>query len=174
MPKTRQQKEVAVESLTNNLKQAKGAVFANFQGLTVAATENLRNLCHQEKVKMLVVKKTLVKRAFSQTGLETIDPEAFKGGVATFTSMTDEVTPAKLVSDFAKKNEAVVVFGGLLEGKFIDQMMVKNLSSLPGKQELLSKLVGSLNAPLSGFVNVLAGNLRGLVSVLNNIKQAKA
>ncbi len=60
-----------------------------------------------------------------------------------------------------------------MEGKFIDTAMVKKLAALPGKQELFSKIVGSLNAPLSGFVNVLAGNLRGLVQVLNAYKESK-
>ena len=174
MPKSKQQKVAAVESLSQSLKQAKGAVFANFQGLTVAETEELRNQCHQERIDMLVVKKTLVKRAFDEAGLKEVDPEDFTGGIATFTSATEEVTPAKIVNTFAKKHEVVSIFGGLLEGKFIDQTMVKNLAALPSKPELLAKMVGSLNAPISGLVNVLAGNLRGLVQVINAYKDKKA
>lgn len=174
MPKSKQQKVATVESLSQSLKQAKGAVFANFQGLTVAETEELRNQCHQEKVEMAVVKKTLVKRAFDEAGLKEVDPETFTGGIATFTSATEEVAPAKIVVGFAKKHEIMSVFGGLLEGKFIDQAMIKSLAALPGKQELFAKLVGSLNAPISGFVNVLAGNLRGLVQIINAYKDRKA
>jgi len=98
----------------------------------------------------------------------------FEGGVATFTGTTDEVAPARIVNDFAKKNEVVAIFGGTLDGKYIDAVFVKNLASLPSKQQLLGQLVGTINAPVSGFVNALAGNLRGFVSVLNNIKEAKA
>lgn len=174
MPKSRQQKQTTVESLIDGLKQAKGVVFANFQGLTVAETEELRGQCFKENVEMLVAKKTLVKRAFEEVGLKDVNPKTFQGGVATFVAQNDEISPAKIVSNFAKKHEMVTVYGGVLEGKFIDKAMVKSLSALPGKQELLAKMVGSLNAPVSGFVNVLAGNLRGLVSVLNNIKNAKA
>lgn len=174
MPKTKQQKQATVKSLTNGLKQARGLVFANFQGLTVAEMEELRRNCRKENIQFLVAKKTLVKRACADAGFGDIDPKAFAGGVASVIGLTDEVTPAKIVSTFAKDHELVKVFGGILEGKFINAAMVKNLAALPGKTELLSKLVGSLNAPVSGFVNALAGNLRNLVGVLNNIKNAKA
>jgi large subunit ribosomal protein L10 len=88
-------------------------------------------------------------------------------------AMTDEVSAAKVVHTFAKDNEIVTIYGGILEGKFIDASGVKSLASLPSKQELLAKVVGSLNAPVSGFVNVLAANIRNFVSVLSNIKDKK-
>lgn len=173
MPKSRQQKEATLSTLSAGLKSAKAAVFANFQGLTVAQADELRNLCRKEGVQVLVAKKTLLKKAFAGLGFEA-DPKVFQGGVATFYGTTDEVAPARIVNTFAKKNEVVAIFGGTLDGKYIDAVFVKNLAALPSKQELLGKLVGTLNAPVSGFVNVLAGNLRALVSVLNNIKEAKA
>jgi len=93
--------------------------------------------------------------------------------VATFMALGDEVSAARIVNNFSKTHEILQVFGGVLEGKFISVAMVKSLANLPSKQELLAKLVGSINAPVSGFVNVLAGNLRGLVGVLNNIAKSK-
>lgn len=172
MSKTKQQKQDTLQVLESGLKTAKSAVFANFQGLTVAEMEDLRKNCRKENVKVLVAKKTLLKRAFDASGLTGADPELFKGGVATFLG-TDEVSTAKVVSTFAKTHEIATIFGGALEGKYVDAAMVKSLASLPSKQELLSKMVGSLNAPVSGFVNALAGNLRNLVGVLNNVKNAK-
>ncbi len=174
MPKSKQQKETTILSLVNGLKAGKAAVFANFQGLTVADSETLRRACRAEGVEVLVAKKTLVKRACDEMGLNDIDPKTFTGGVATFIGKTDEVSSAKIVNNFSKDHEMVTIFGGILEGKYISASMVKNLASLPSKQELLSQLVGTLNAPVSGLVNVLAGNLRNLVGVLNNIKNAKA
>jgi len=173
MPKSRQQKEATLSSLSDGLKSAKASVFANFQGLTVAEADELRNICRKEGIKVLVAKKTLLKKAFKEIGIEA-DPKVFQGGVATFFDTNDEVAPARIVNDFAKKHEVMAIFGGTLDGNYIDAMFVKNLASLPSKQQLLAKLVGSINSPVSGFVNVLAGNLRGLVSVLNNIKEAKA
>lgn len=174
MPKSRQQKEVTVKSLLDVLKAGKSAVFANFQGLTVAQSEELRKNCRAEGVQMLAAKKTLVRRVFEELGVKDVDPKAFAGGVASFIGTADEVAPAKLVNAFGKTHEAVVIFGGLLEGKYITSASVKSLAALPSKQQLLGQLVGTLNAPVSGFVNVLAGNLRGLVGVLNNIAQAKS
>lgn len=173
MSKTRKQKEATLSTLGGGLKAAKASVFANFQGLTVAEADELRNLCRKEGIAVLVAKKTLVRKAFEELGLES-DPKLFKGGVATFFGQADEVAPARIVADFAKKHEVVAIFGGVFEGKFIGADYVKSLAALPSKQELLAMLVGSLNAPISGFVNVMAGNLRALVSVLNNIKEAKA
>ena len=94
--------------------------------------------------------------------------------MATFVSTEDETTAARIVNNFAKSHELVKIFGGILEGKYINDDKVKNLANLPTRQELLAKFVGTINAPVSGFVNVLAGNLRNLVGVLNNIKEAKA
>lgn len=174
MPKTKQQKQVIVENLGGDIKKAKAVVFANFQGLTVKKSEDLRQKCRKEGVSVMVAKKTLLRKICEELNLEEINPKAFDGGVATFTSENDEIAPAKVVANFAKENDKVVIFGGILESKFITGDYVKSLAALPSKQELLGKLVGSINAPISGFVNVLAGNLRGLVSVLNNIKESKA
>ena len=173
MPKTKQQKNVIVENLGADIKKAKAVVFANFQGLTVSQSDDLRQKCRKEGVSVMVAKKTLLRKVCQELGFEEIDPKTFEGGVATFASANDEIAPAKVVADFAKTNDKVLIFGGILENKFIATEFVKNLASLPSKQELLGKLVGTINAPVSGFVNVLAGNLRGLVNVLNNIKDAK-
>lgn len=173
MPKSKVAKKETIESLVKGLTGAKGVVFANFQGLTVAQTENLRKECRKEGVTMLAAKKTLVKRALDEAGLGEVDTKAFSGGVAAFMGTTDEVAPAKVVALFAKKATLVTFFGGILEGKFIDAAMVQNLSKLPGKKELLGKLVGTLNAPISGFVNVNAAIVRGLFNVLNAYKDKK-
>jgi len=81
----------------------------------------------------------------------------------------DEVAPAKILNDFAKNNEHLKILGGILENKFIDKMSVISLAKLPSKQELLGQLVGTIAAPMSGMLNVLQGNLRGLVRVLSII-----
>ena len=118
-------------------------------------------------------KKTLLKRALEQAGLE-VDTKAFEGGVGVFCGNEDEVAPSKIVAGFAKDHEVMTIFGGILEGTFIEEGKIKELSKLPSKQELYAKLVGTINGPVSGFVNVLAGNMRGLVNVLNGIKEQKA
>jgi len=173
MPKSKLQKQETIKSLEDGLKSAKAVVFANFQGLKVSEAEELRRECRKNDIKVVAAKKTLVKRACQEMGLTDVDPKIFSGGVATFMALGDEVSAARIVNNFSKTHEILQVFGGVLEGKFINVAMVKSLANLPSKQELLAKLVGSINAPVSGFVNVLAGNLRGLVGVLNNIAKSK-
>ncbi|PIR03363.1 MAG: 50S ribosomal protein L10 [Candidatus Magasanikbacteria bacterium CG11_big_fil_rev_8_21_14_0_20_43_7] len=173
MAKTKVQKEEASQALADNLKKAKAVVFANFQGLTVAETEELRAKCRKNNIVITASKKTVLKHALKDVGFN-IDTKAFEGGVATACGTDDEVAPAQVIATFAKAHELVTIFGGILEGQFIDAAKVKELSLLPSKQELYAKLVGTLNAPISGFVNVLAGNLRNFVGVLNAIKEQKA
>lgn len=158
--------------MTKAVASAKSAVFANFQGLTMGEMNELREKCHAAGVDCFASKKTLVKIALREAGLD-VDTKAFDGGVAAFFGTKDEVAPAQIVAGFAKTHEVVRIFGGILEGAFIDTAKVTALSSLPSKQELLAKMVGSINAPVSGFVNVLAGNMRGLMNVLSAIKEQK-
>ena len=172
MAKTRQQKEQAVKVLSEGIAASKAVVFANYQGLTVSQMDELRANCREENVTCIASKKTFVQYALKEAGLE-VDTKTFDGGVAAFFG-NDEVAAPKVVATFAKKNEEVRIFGGVLEGEYIAEAQVKALSSLPSKEQLLAKLVGTLNAPVSGFVNVLAGNMRGFVNVLNAIKDAKA
>lgn len=173
MAKTKAQKEEASQALALNLRQAKAVVFANFQGLSVAETEDLRATCRANNIVITASKKTVLKHALKDVGLD-IDTKAFDGGVATAFGIDDEVAPAQIIAKFAKNHDVVTLFGGILEGVFIDSTKVKELSLLPGKQELYTKLVGTLNAPVSGFVNVLAGNIRNFVGVLNAIKEQRS
>lgn len=173
MAKTKAQKQAQVEQLAANIKEAKAAVFANFQGLTVQETEALRAACRENGIVFTASKKTLVQRALDEAGIEA-DARSFEGGVGVAFGMDDEVAPAQVVAKFAKDHDVVTLFGGILEGAFITSEKVEALSKLPSKQELYAKLVGSLNSPVSGFANVLAGNLRGIVGVLGAIKEQKA
>jgi large subunit ribosomal protein L10 len=172
MAKTKEQKKIHLEDLAKDMKDAKSVVFASVQGLNVKDTDELRKNCREQNLTYVVSKKTLLRKALQDLGLAT-DTSVYEGGVAVVCGLKDEVAPAQMLAKFAKTHEVMKLFGGILEGKLVDGTMVKQLSALPSKQELLAKLAGSLNAPVSGFVNVLAGNLRGLVGVLNNIKNAK-
>ena len=152
------------------MKAAKAVVFANFQGLTVAQTEDLRKKAREQKVSVIAAKKTLVKRALEAMGLGDVDTKKFEGGVAVFMGAGDEVAPAKIVAKFAKGNQHLRIHGGILEGMFITAEKVMELAKLPSRDELLAKTVHTIKAPISGLVNVLSGNLRGLVNVLNALK----
>jgi len=171
---TKQKKEEIIQDLTNKIKDAKGVVFANFEGLSVSDADEFRIKCDEGNVTMNVAKKTLVDIAGKGAGVEGLDARSFEGSVATFTSSADEVTSAKIVAEFAKNHDPIKILAGVMEGKLMSQEEVITLSKLLSKEELYAKLVGSINAPVSGFVNVLAGNMRGLVNVLNSIQESKS
>jgi len=173
MAKTKQQKEEAIAQLTDGMKNAKAAVFANFQGLKVSESEELRQLCREKGIRVLASKKTLVKRALADAGFD-VDIKVFEGGVAAFFGEEDEIAPAQTVAKFAKDHEIVSIFGGILDGEFIDSAKVVALSTLPTKEQLLGQLASMFNAPVSGIANVLSANLRGMANVLKAVQEQKA
>lgn len=174
MPKTKIQKQEDLRSLEVKIKEAKSIVFAAYNALGVKETEELRNQLRKEDGEMVIAKKTLLNLALKAAEIEGANAKGFEGQVAVLFSNTDEVAAAKLLKEFKKANKDKVDFaGGILEGKFITKEGVTALADLPSKQQLLAQLVGTINAPVSGFVNVLAGNLRGLVNVMNAIKDSK-
>jgi large subunit ribosomal protein L10 len=171
MAKTRQQKEQTLAELTSAFGASKSTVFVNYQGLKVKEADELRRTADREKVGYTVAKKTLLDRAIKSTGVQ-FDANALKGMIGVATA-EDEVAAAKLMVEFGKTHEALKVLGGVVDGQIVDVAAVKALASMPSRQQLLGLLVGTINAPISGFVNVLAANIRGLANVLNAIK-AKA
>ncbi|MFA5188084.1 MAG: 50S ribosomal protein L10 [Patescibacteria group bacterium] len=173
MPKTKDQKKKIIENLTDKFKSFKSLVFTDYKGLTVKEASDLKRLCKKEGIEYLVAKKTLITKALEKAGLTDMNVKNLQGNIALVIGFEDEIAPAKITANFAKTHEALKMLGGIMESKFIDLAQVVALSKIPSKAELLAKLVGSINAPVSGFVNVLAGNLRGLVQVLNSIKEQK-
>jgi large subunit ribosomal protein L10 len=173
MPKTRAQKEEIVAELAEKFSRIKSAVFTSVSGYTMEDADALRQKGSEQGVELAVAKKTLLLRALEQNGF-TLAKGDLEGSILTTLGYNDEVSAAKLMTTFLKDREGIQLVGGILEGRFVGADAVKQLASLPSRQELLAKLVGSINAPVSGFVNVLAGNLRNLVYVLHAIKEVKA
>ena len=174
MPKSKIQKGEIMRNLTSRIKKSKSIVFAGFNALGVKDNEALRSKLRAESGEYYVAKKTLLERALKEQGIENLDTKSLEGKLAVIFSYEDEVSPAKVVDAFRKDKEDKIFFlGGILEGKLLSKTEVEALAKLPSKVELLSRLVGTLNAPVSGFVNVLAGNLRGLVTVLKAIEEKK-
>lgn len=152
----------------------KGAAFSSISGFTMPQADALRAKAAEKNVEVFIAKKTLLTIAAKEAGIEGVDAAGLEGSILTAVSYGDEVSAAKVLKSFTKENEAFELQAGVLEGRMIAQAEVKRLADLPTKEQLLGQLVGTLNAPISGFVNVLAGNLRGLATVLNAIKEKKA
>lgn len=174
MPKTRPQKEQLLKDLIDRIKNAKSAVLASFTAVPVKADQQLRSNMRQENVSYAVIKKTLLKKAFEKLGYQTDTLDSLNGNISLAISAEDEVAPAKTINDFAKDHETMDIVGGILENTWVDQSKMKALAILPSKDELIAKTVGTIKAPLNGLVNVLAGNIRGLVNSLNAIKDQKS
>ncbi len=163
-----------LRDLKENLSKAKSVVFTKFNGLGVKDNETLRKELRSEGNEYLVAKKTLLNIALKDADIEGVDTKSMEGQLAAIFGFSDEVSPAKIVAKFGKTHEGKIEFlGGILENKFITGKNVADLAELPSREELYAKLVGSINAPVSGFVNALAGNLRGLVNVLKAVGDKK-
>ena len=170
---TRNQKHELVKELTEKIKAAKSVVFVDFKGLKVKDATILKRSLRAAGVEYVVVRKTLIDIALKNAGIEGANIAKVEGQVAVSLSNLDEVAAAKIIDTFAKTNENVKMLGGVLGTQLMNADEVKALAKVPSKEQLLGQLVGTLNAPISGFVNVLAGNLRGLVQVLNAISEVK-
>ncbi len=169
---TKDQKKQLVKDLSENIKASKSAVFVDYRGLKVKDLTGLKKELRGSGVEFKVAKKTLIEKALKDSGID-MDIKNLEGQIAVALS-GDEITGAKIIEKFGKTNENLKILAGILEKKLMGAAEVKELAKLLGKEELLAKLVGTLNAPVSGFVNVLAGNLRGLVQVLKTISEQKS
>lgn len=163
----KQQKKDIVKDLVEKLKVAKSVVFSDFQGLGAKDIQGLRQELRKESVDYKVVKLTLLKRALRLAGLD-VSNFNFQVPLSVSLSREDEVTAAKILAGFSKKNDKLKIVSGVLDNKIIDAGRVKALAALPGKQELRGQLVSVIASPLRGFVSVLVGNIRGLINVLNS------
>jgi large subunit ribosomal protein L10 len=156
----------------DNVSKAKSIVFVGYHGLSVPQVEILRKDLREENVEFTVIKKTLLKKVLEKENIE-VDVKNLGEGLAVAYGMNDEISAPKILAKFKKLNDNLKIYGGILEAKFIGESNVMDLSNMLSKPELYAKLVGSINSPVSGFVNVLAGNIRGFVNVLNGIREAK-
>ncbi|MDO8505210.1 MAG: 50S ribosomal protein L10 [bacterium] len=175
MAKTRAQKEQKLGELTDKLSKMKGAVLVDYRGLKVKDAQKIREKSWAEEIDYEVIKKTLLKLALKGASLEgAVDPKSLDGNIGLIVGYSDEAATAKFAASASKEVEAFKILGGLFEGKFVSASQVQMLAALPSRIELLGRLVGTIQAPVSGFVNVLAGNLRGLVQALNAIRESKS
>jgi len=175
MPKNKSQKNEIFRNLIDKVSKAKSLIFVGYDALGVKDNEALRLKLKSENSEYYVPKKTLMNMALKENKIEA-NIKDYAGKVAAVFSYEDEVASAKILGAFRKdkeKENKITFLGGILDGRLLSKEDVEALSLLPSKPELYAKMVGSINAPISGFVNVLAGNLRGLVGVLKAIESKK-
>jgi large subunit ribosomal protein L10 len=173
---TRAAKELAVAGLTEDLGRIKLAVLTNYRGLTVAEVEDLRAKLRSEGMTYKVTKNTLLRLAAqSSPGLAQLDPATFTGPMALAFSFEDEVAPARVVFQYAREHTALEIVGAITsDGSVLDAAQVKALATLPTRTQLLGQVVGTIAAPLSGFVGVMGANVRSIIQVLSAISKLES
>lgn len=168
MAKTKQQKSADLEEATARLSKAKGVVLTDYRGTTVKDIDKFRRTLEKENVTAKVYKVSLLKKALEANNIDA-SAVNYKTPVIVAISEEEETLPARLIKGLTKDIKTMSVLSGVLESRLVDKNQVLALADLPSKTELRAKLVGTINAPVSGFVNVLAGNVRSLLNVLNAI-----
>ncbi len=149
-----EEKKQVVAGLSEQFKTAVSGVLVDYCGLTVEQDTQLRNKLREAGVDYKVIKNTLARIAAKEVGFDELDP-ILNGPTALAVSMTDEVAPAKIISDFAKDNEKLEIKSGFLDGRVVSLDEVKKLAATPNRETLIAKVMGSLNAPVSKLVRTL-------------------
>lgn len=166
-------KQEVINDISGKISASKGVVLADYRGLTVEQDTELRSALRKAGVSYNVVKNTLTKIAVKELGLEGLNP-FLKGPTAMAYCVQDPVSAAKVMNEYASKYEKLELKAGVVEGRIIDTETIKALASLPSREVLIAQVLGGLNAPISGFANVLNANIRGLAVALNAIAEKKA
>lgn len=152
--KVLESKKAIVAQLTERFQNAQAGVLADYRGLTVEQDTALRVKLREAGVEYTVLKNSLVRFAVNAIGMEELDP-VLHGPTAIATSVDDVVAPAKVLVDFAKENEALEIKGGFVDGKVISLDEVKVYAAIPSKEVLISKMLGSLQSPISKLARTL-------------------
>ena len=162
---SRDKKNELVAEFTELLTHAKTTAFAQYQGISVAQIQTLRAEAREQGVTIKVVKNRLVRVVLaSLPAYKDIDTSSLNGMLIYAMSAEDEVAPAKVLSEFAKTNPALVIAGGLsLESGLMSADDVKALAALPSKNQLIAEVIAQLLSPVNDVTNALSGNLHALL-----------
>lgn len=145
-----QGKQAAVEEIAAKLRESSCTVVADYRGLNVKQVTELRKSLREAGIEFQVLKNSILRRATAGAQLSEMD-SVLTGPTAIAFSKEDAVAPAKILSEFAKKNEALKLKGGVVDGQFMDAAQIKAIADLPSREGLLSMLLSVLQAPMRNF-----------------------
>ena len=156
MSKNLEIKKQVVSDIVKKFQDAQSVIVVSFSGLSVEDVTALRAQFRQNNVEYCVLKNTLVRRALHELNIEGLD-DVLNGPSAFAFGMSDPVSPAKIVSDFITKNktEALQIKAGLMGTEILSDAQIKELATVPSREVLLARLLGSLQSSIAGFVRVL-------------------
>jgi large subunit ribosomal protein L10 len=165
-------KKQVVEEIKAKIEASKSVVLVDYKGLTVAEDTALRVSFRQEGIEYKVLKNTLVRKAFNELGVDKFDIDL--NGPTAIAFGKDEIGPSRIIVEAAKKlNEKLTVKSAYVDGSYVDVAGVTTLANMPSKEQLIAKMLGSLQAPIANFAGVLSNTLKGLVVALNAIAEQK-
>ena len=147
-------KQPIVDEIKAHIDGAQTAVVINYSGVTVEQDTKLRKAMREAGITYKVYKNTMMKRAFAGTEFESLN-DRLEGANAVAISKTDATAPARLVAKFAKEIPNLEMVAGVVEGQFYDAKGMQAISQIPGREELLGRLLGSMQSPIANFARVL-------------------
>ncbi len=166
-------KQDKIESMKENFSKAKVAVVTEYRGLTVEEITKLRRSLQKENSDYMVTKNTLAKLASKGTQFEVL-ADSLKGPVAIAFGFQDEVAPAKILTKFIKEVKKGEIIATVLDGKLLNAKETQVLASLPSKEELYAKMLGSINSPATGIVGAVNAVMSGLVRAMDQVAKQKS
>ena len=152
------QKEQILGDTSERIREVRGLYLADFSGMTVEKLSLLRKKCREQKVQFRVIKNTLLKRAFNARGISELD-DFLVGPTGLVFSVDSEMSPAKILSDFAKEHERPRIKAAVVDGKLFDATQVAQLAALPSREVLLSQVLGTLIAPMTTFLAAIEATI---------------
>ncbi|MBI4836497.1 MAG: 50S ribosomal protein L10 [Candidatus Abawacabacteria bacterium] len=173
MAVSKAQKVETLAKLNDRYKRSAACVFVNFQGMTVDDTVKLRKFLVTNGIDYQIAKKTLMRLMAQEGKVADFDEAKLNGSIGIAFGYTDEVTLAKAIKSQSKQFEALKIVAGIVNGKMVEGTVINTLASLPSREELLAKLVGTMLSPLRGFVGSLQSPISGFVRALNAYSQKK-
>ena len=170
------EKERILQDTSERIRDVQGLYLADFSGMTVFTLSKLRRRCREQNVQFRVIKNTLLKRAFNARGITALDP-FLEGPTGLVFSPVNEMTPAKILADFAKEHERPRVKAAVLDGRLFDEKAIATLATLPSREVLLAQILSAFVAPMTQFLAAIDATLRlpaVMADVLEKEKQKTA
>ncbi len=165
---TKEKKKEIIDSFRKDLSLQKSTVFVGFKGMKGEDALLVRRELRKAGARMLITRKTLAKIAFEKEKIN-FDPLSLEGEVGFVFGLEDGISAIKSIHGFTK-DDKISVLGGIFEGEVMSAEDISKLASLPSREELLAKLLSTMSAPVGGFLQVLQGNIKGLLVVLSKAK----
>jgi large subunit ribosomal protein L10 len=170
---TKQFKSDKIDVLKSKLDKAQVAILTEYKGYSVEEITNLRRALQKENGDYMVTKNTLAKIAVKGTEFEVLT-DAFKGSIALAFGFEDQVSPAKIMAKFIKESKKGAILGGALDGKLLTAEEAQALAKLPSKEELIARLLGSINSPATGIVGSMNAVMASLTRAVAAVRDKKA